>query len=53
MDGKKKFIIKGRLKNYVGNYRDLRFTLSLGVKLKKVNRVLPYTQSDILKKILC
>jgi hypothetical protein len=36
-------------KEYVVNYRYLKLVLSLGVELKKVHRVLEYTQKDFLK----
>jgi hypothetical protein len=36
-------------KDYVINYRYLKLVLSLGVTLKKVNRVLEYKQKDFMK----
>ena len=38
--------------NYVINYRYLKLALSLGVKLKNVNRVLQYDQSDFMAKYI-
>lgn len=38
--------------NYVVHYRYLKLVLSLGLKLKKVHRVIEYTQGDIIKKYI-
>lgn len=38
--------------NYTCNYRYLKLVLSLGLKLKKVNKVLQYTQSDFMKSYI-
>jgi hypothetical protein len=39
-------------KDYIVNYRYLKLALSLGYKLKKVNKVLEYTQSNFLKEYI-
>ena len=51
-DVKKSIPNLGNKTNYVLHYRNLQLCLSLGMRLKKIHRVLKFKQSDWTKKYI-